>query len=69
MNQERHREWVTAREAAAIVGVSYQTMRRWADERKVRHVRLPGGTLRFERADIEALLTPVEPEVPDELAG
>ncbi len=49
-------------EAAAIVGVTDETMRRWAERRQVRHIKLPSGQLRFLRSDIEALLTPVEPE-------
>lgn len=48
--------------AAALIGVSDETLRRWVDQGKVRYVRLPSGRLRFHRADLEALLVPVEPE-------
>jgi excisionase family DNA binding protein len=41
--------------------VSDETVRRWADERKIRHVRLPSGHLRFRRSDLDAVLEPVEP--------
>ena len=47
--------------AAAVLGVSDETVRRWADERKIRHVRLPSGHLRFRRSDLDAVLSPVEP--------
>lgn len=54
-------ELLTTTSAAAIVGVSDETLRRWADDKKIRHVRLPSGQLRFHRHDIEALVVPVEP--------
>lgn len=53
-------EYLTTGEAAAVLGVSDETLRRWADDRKVRHVRLPSGQLRFIRADLDAVLQPVE---------
>lgn len=49
-------------EAAKVLGVSDETLRRWADDRKIRHTRLPSGQLRFQRADLEAWLEPVEAE-------
>jgi excisionase family DNA binding protein len=52
---------LTSGQAAEIVGVTDETIRRWAEDGKVRHVRLPSGRLRFHRADIDALLEPVEP--------
>lgn len=48
--------------AAAVLGISDETLRRWADEKIIRHVKLPSGQLRFRRADLEEVLTPVEPE-------
>lgn len=53
-------EYLTTGEAADVLGVSDETLRRWADDRKVRHVRLPSGQLRFIRADLDAVLAPVE---------
>lgn len=53
--------------AAAILGVSDETLRRWADDRKVRHIRLPSGQLRFRRAWLDEVLEPVEPG--QEVAG
>lgn len=52
---------LTTPEAAALLGVSDDSLRRWADERKVRHIKLPSGQVRFRREDIEELLTPIEP--------
>ena len=48
--------------AAAILGVSTETLRRWAKQNKVRHVKLPSGRRYFLRSDLEAMLTPLEPE-------
>jgi len=45
-------------DAAAIIGVHPETLRRWADAGKVRSFRTPGGPRRFHRADVENLLTP-----------
>lgn len=53
---------LTPGEAAELLGVSGETLRRWADDSKVRHVRLPSGRRLFHRSDIEALLTPIEPQ-------
>lgn len=53
--------FLTTPKAAEVLGVSDETLRRWADERKIRHVRLPSGQLRFRRSDLDAALTPVEP--------
>jgi len=48
--------------AAAYLGISDETLRRWAEDKKIRHVRLPSGQLRFRREDLADVLTPVEPE-------
>lgn len=54
-------ELLTTGAAAGILGVSDETLRRWADDKRIRHVRLPSGQLRFRRADLVEALTPVEP--------
>jgi excisionase family DNA binding protein len=51
----------TPAEAADYLGVSGETLRRWADERKIRHVRLPSGQRRYRRIDLDEVLTPREP--------
>ena len=48
-------------EAAALLGVSDETLRRWVGAGKIRYVKLPSGRMRFRRSDVLALLEPVEP--------
>lgn len=52
---------LTTSAAADFLGVSDETLRRWADDKKIRHVRLPSGQLRFRPDDLLEVLTPVEP--------
>jgi excisionase family DNA binding protein len=56
-------EYLSTAQAARLLGVSDETLRRWAEERKIRHTRLPSGRLRFTLEDINASLEVVEPEV------
>jgi excisionase family DNA binding protein len=49
------RKWLTAGDAAGILGVSVQTLRQWADEGKVRAFRTLGGHRRFRPEDIQVL--------------
>ena len=60
MHKMRHQSTIGPAEAAAIIGVSRDTVRRWAKAGRVRHVLLPSGRMRFYAEDIEALLEPVE---------
>lgn len=60
---------LTTTEAAEILGVTAETVRTWAKKRRIRHVELPSGQLRFTRSDVDAVLTPVEPATPTEPAG
>lgn len=46
-------------EAAEILGVHVNTLKRWAIEGKVKGWKTPGGFWRFRRSDLEALL-PIE---------
>jgi excisionase family DNA binding protein len=52
------REFYTASEAAALFGVSVDTIRDWRKRRLLRTVRTPGGRVRIPAADIEALVPP-----------
>lgn len=54
-------ELLSTSEGATILEVSDETLRRWAADGLIRHIRLPSGQLRFERADIDAIRRPVEP--------
>ncbi len=47
---------LTIGEAARILGVSVETLRRWDADGKIDAVRTPGGQRRFVRADVERLL-------------
>lgn len=38
-----------------------RTLGRWADRGLIRHVRLPSGHRRYQRADLDAFLVAVEP--------
>ena len=53
---------LTTSQAAIILHVSDETVRRWAEMKRIRHVRLPSGQLRFRRDDLVEVLAPVEPE-------
>ena len=43
-------------EAAQMIHVHPETLRRWADEGKVPYVRTPGGQRRFSPDDLAALM-------------
>jgi excisionase family DNA binding protein len=49
---------MTVGQAARILGVTPQTVSRWADEGRLPHDRTEGGHRRFRVADIAALLAP-----------
>ena len=56
----QQRSTIGPAEAAVIIGVSRDTVRRWAKAGRIRHVLVPSGRMRFYTEDIEALLEPVE---------
>ncbi len=49
-------EYLTSSEAARLIGIHPNTLRGYADQNLVPHMRLPGGHRRFQRADVEAFL-------------
>lgn len=49
-------DWLRLAEAAEMLGVSLNTVRRWSDHGRLRCYRSPGGHRRYRRADIEAAL-------------
>ncbi|ORA83316.1 helix-turn-helix domain-containing protein [Mycobacterium malmoense] len=49
-------EFLAVGEAAGLVGVSVDTLRRWERNGRIIALRTPTGHRRFRRADIEALL-------------
>lgn len=52
---------LTTKAAAKVLGVHHETLRRWADEKRIRHILLPSGQLRFRPEDLREVLVPVEP--------
>ena len=65
--------WLRLGEAAAELGVSLNTLRRWSDSGKLTCYRSPGGHRRYRRGDVEALLraedaTGVAPFAPARMA-
>jgi excisionase family DNA binding protein len=56
------RDLISTGEAARLLGVSPQTVRRWADLGDLPSVRTPGGQRRFHRSTVNALLAIPSPE-------
>lgn len=54
---------LSLRQAADLLGVHVDTVRRWADTGKLASWRTPGGWRRFDRADVEALRAGPAPEL------
>jgi len=55
-------EWLTPSQAAAYLQVTRQTIYRWCDEGRLPfHELQSGGGRRFNREDLDALLTPGSP--------
>lgn len=48
--------WLKLGEAADYLGVHFATLRRWANDGKVPHLRTPGGQRRFDRRELDAFL-------------
>ena len=49
--------WLRLSEAASLLGISLNTLRRWSDAGKLVCYRSPGGHRRYRRNEIEALLS------------
>lgn len=54
--------WMSKQEAAAYLGVSDWSVDRYSRDGRLPRYQLAGGQARFLRTDVEALITPVEPE-------
>ncbi len=54
--REASSEWLSAYDAAQILGVHPKTMRKWIREGKIEGKRTEGGRHRVRRADLEAFL-------------
>jgi excisionase family DNA binding protein len=53
----------TVREAAALLGVSQQTVDLWVEEKKIPHLRVLGRNIRFLRSDLETFRASLKQEV------
>jgi len=53
---KRRNGWLRVNDAARLLGVSLNTLRRWSDTGKLATYRSPGGHRRFRREDLQALL-------------
>lgn len=51
------RDLLRPREAAALIGVAVNTLKRWDDRGYLTSVRTPTGQRFYHHADVEALLT------------
>lgn len=56
MQAQISEEWLTVRDACALIGVSPATLRRWSDSGDIRTFTTPGGHRRFARSAILGLL-------------
>jgi len=61
--------WVRVQQAADLLGVSANTVRRWADAGKIACQRTPGGQRRFSRDDLERALSEGGPPRGDHFAA
>lgn len=52
-------ELLTSAEVATAYRVTTTTVRRWVAAGELEAIRLPGGRLRFRRADVERIAQPV----------
>ncbi len=52
---------LTSAEVARLLDVTDETVRRWAEQGKLAHVRLPSGHRRFRRGDLDEFMQPPEP--------
>lgn len=55
-------ELLSPAKAGKVIGKSDETMRRWAEAKRIRHVRLPSGRIMFRRSDLDDVYEVVEPE-------
>jgi excisionase family DNA binding protein len=56
LRQQIERRFVGIGQAAALLGASPATVRRWADDGFLPAYRTPGGQRRFDRREVELLL-------------
>lgn len=57
---------LTGSQVAEQLGVTDETVRRWAELKKLAYIELPSGQRRYRQSDVDAILEPV---VAEEVAG
>lgn len=55
-----HDDLLTAAQAGALLGLSGETVRRWAEDKRIAHILLPSGGRRYRRSEIERILRGIE---------
>lgn len=59
-------KWIGGKAAGALLGVPYQTVRRWSDHNRqgieIRYTETPNGRRRYWREDIENLAKKMRPD-------
>jgi len=55
-------KYATVKEAAEMLGVNSATVRRWIDAELIKAYRLGPRMLRVKRSDLDALLSPIDPQ-------
>lgn len=74
MAEQQQRTWLELSEAAEFLGIHFTTLRRWADDGEVPHVRMPSGRRRFILEDLVVFLEGLrqgddyEPDMPGQTA-
>jgi excisionase family DNA binding protein len=62
-------EWIGMAAAMDILGVGATTIKRWADEGRLPHIRTLGGHRRFNRSVVESLVVVDSAAVPARRPG
>lgn len=62
MQKLQYKQELSPLEAAQIIGVSADTVRRWAKQRKIRFRRNPSGRILIPVTEVSSILREIEPE-------
>jgi excisionase family DNA binding protein len=53
-------QWLDLSDAAQLLGIHFTTLRRWADQGKITHIRTPGGRRRFSVYELHRFLVELQ---------